>query len=222
MAIRDFVVALRRNPLVTILAVVLTALALVRVELAPPRYEARTVVTFLTPPSSFPRNVYASFTPALVTMAEVSSRWLDSADGRRAVRAAGGRGGFEVALANRGNQEQPIHDQPYLTVLVNAGSADAARGTLLKVLGVLRDRLRAVQVAQGARPGSYISWQVAAGSDRAVPVTGRPSRAILAILLIGTLGGTCAAVTADRRRRRRNETSEPSGTSAPARASAPA
>ncbi|WP_242884381.1 hypothetical protein [Actinomadura litoris] len=220
MAIRDFVVALRRNPLVTILAVVLTALAVVRVELAAPRYEARTVVTFLTPPSSFPRNVYASFTPALVTMAEVSSRWLDSADGRRAVRAAGGRGGFEVALANRGNQEQPIHDQPYLVLTVSAGSAEGARGTLLKLLGVLNDRVRSVQAAQGARPGSFITWRVAAGSDRAVPATGRPSRAFLAILLIGGIGGTCAAVTADRRRRRR--TSAPSATTGPARASASA
>ncbi|QXJ21537.1 hypothetical protein AGRA3207_002398 [Actinomadura graeca] len=204
MAIRDFGAALRRHPLVTAVAVVLTALAVLRVQTAPMRYEARTVVTFLSPQSPFPRNSFASFTPSLVTMAEVSSRWLDSSAGRRAVRSAGGTEAFQVLLANRGNQEQPIHDQPYLTLSVTAGTPAKARGTLLKVLAVLRERLRRQQAVQGARPGSYISWQVAAGSDRAVPVLGRPSRALLAVLLIGGIGGTYAAVTADRRRNRKS------------------
>ncbi|TDD82366.1 hypothetical protein [Actinomadura rubrisoli] len=203
MAVRDFLMALRRNIWVTLVAVVLTAVVVVRVETAAPSYEARSVVTFLSPQSPFPRNSFASFTPALVTMAEVSARWLDSPAGRDAVRAEGGDTGFQVVLANRGNQEQPIHDQPYLTLLVKADDPVRAHQSLLKVLGVLRDRLRREQSVQGAQPGSYISWQIAAGSDRAVPVIGRPSRAVLAVLLIGGIGALYAAVTADRRRSRR-------------------
>ncbi|WP_131740488.1 hypothetical protein [Actinomadura roseirufa] len=202
MAIRDFVAALRRNLWVTMTAIVLTVLVIGRMETLPTDYEARSVVTFLSPKSPFPRNAFASFTPSLVTMADVSARWLNSRDGRRAVVAEGGDRGFQVLLANRGNQEQPIHDQPYLTVVATARAPEQAHQTLLKVLGVLRDRLRRVQAAQGAQPGSYISWQIAAGSDRPVPVVGRPSRAALAVLLIGGIGAVYAAVTVDRRRRR--------------------
>lgn len=213
MAIRDFAAVLRRHPWVTLAVAVLTALPVLRAQTAPPRYEARSVVTFLSPKAPFPRNAFASFTPALVTMAEVSSRWLASEAARGRVRAAGGTADFQVVLANRGNQELPVHDQPNLTVIVTAKDAGRTRATLLAVLAVLRDRLRAQQAADGARPGSLISWQVTAGSDRAVPVSGRPSRAVLALLVLGALATILAAVTADRRRR---------WADAPARAAAPA
>ncbi|MFD0688152.1 hypothetical protein [Actinomadura fibrosa] len=202
MAFRDFMVALRRNIWVTVTAAAVTLLVVVGIRTAPPTYAARSVVTFLSPRTEYPRNTFASFTPALVTMAEVSADWLGSAAGRDAVRKAGGDPGFEVVLANRGNQEQPIHDQPYLTLSVTAGDPGTARRSLLAVLGVLRERLQRTQAEQGALPGSYITWQIDAGSDRAVPVVGRPARAFLAVLLIGGIGAAYAAVTVDRRRRR--------------------
>ncbi|MEU5878056.1 hypothetical protein [Spirillospora sp. NPDC047279] len=200
MAVRDFVTALRRHLMVTLTVAVLTVSVAALVKLAPPSYEARSVVTFLSPQAPFPRNSYASFTPALVTTAEVLTRGVNSAAGRSEILRAGGTTAFQVVLANRGNQELPIHDQPYLTVTVTGKDAARVRRTHLAVLEVLRDRLRREQVAQGARPGSFISWRVTAGSDRAVPVSGRPSRALLAILLLGGIGAVYAAVTADRRR----------------------
>jgi hypothetical protein len=201
-AVRDFFGALVRHPLVVLVIAALTAIPLLRVEFAEPRYQARSVVTFLSPAAPFPRNAFASFTPALVTMAEVSSQWLRSSDARHAIRAAGGTGEYQVVLANRGNEELPIHDQPYLTVTTTAADPGQTRRTMQTVLKVMRDKLRGDQAAEGARPGSYISWQITEGSDRPVPVTGRPSRALIAIVLIGGLGAVYAAVTVDRRRRR--------------------
>jgi len=210
-AVRDFFGALVRNPLVVLLFAALTAIPLIRVELAEPRYQARSVVTFLSPAAPFPRNAFASFTPALVTMAEVSSRWLQGSVARRTIRAEGGTGQYQVLIANRGSEEVPIHDQPYLTVTTTAAEPGQARQTMQTVLKVLRNKLRSDQVNEGARPGSYISWQITAGSDRPVAVAGRPSRALIAIMLIGGLGAVYAAVTVDRRRRRADRRDRPGG-----------
>ncbi|MEW2358236.1 hypothetical protein [Spirillospora sp. NPDC029432] len=200
MTIRDFGAALWRNRLVALAVAALTLAALLHVKTAAPDYEQRSAITLLSPRSPFPRNAYASFTPAMVTNAEISVRILSSEQGRRLVLAAGGRGEFQVLLANRGNQEMPIHDQPHITVAARDATAAGAQRTHAAVLQVLRRQLLDRQSAQGAAPGSLISWQVTAGTGRAVPLTGRPSRRLLAVALLGGMIMLYAAVAADRRR----------------------
>ncbi|MFC5751795.1 hypothetical protein [Actinomadura rugatobispora] len=200
MTIRHFGGALRRHPVVTLAAVTLTLLLALHVKTARPDYEVRSAITLLSPRAPFPRNAYAGFTPALVTNAEISARTMGSEAGRRQVRAAGGTASYQVLLANRGNMEQPIHDQPHLTVTAVASTAEDARRTHAAVLEVMWRQLLDRQRVQGALPGSLISWQVTAGSGRPVPVTGRPSRRLLAIGLLGAVLTLYAAVAADRRR----------------------
>ncbi|GAA2418000.1 hypothetical protein GCM10010191_30750 [Actinomadura vinacea] len=203
MTIRHFGGALRRHPVVALAAAALTLLMAAHVLTARPEYEARSAITLLSPRAPFPRNSYASFTPALVTNAEISARTMGSAEGRRRVRAAGGTAEYQVLLANRGNQELPIHDQPHLTVSSVASSAEEARRTHAAVLGVMLAQLLERQRGQGALPGSLITWQVTAGSGQPVPVTGRPSRRLLAIGLLGLVATLYAAAAADRRPARR-------------------
>jgi hypothetical protein len=200
--IRDFLIALWRSPLVTLAVAALTLALLVQVKTSEPDYEVRSAMTLLTPLSPFPRNSFASFTPAMVTNAEISARVLSSEAGRREVRAAGGTADYQVLLANRGNQEMPIHDQPHLSVSATAPSAAEAQRTHAAVLTVLRGQLAERQRREGALPGSMIAWQVTAGSGRAVPMTGRPSRQLPAIVTLGGVIALYGAVTADRRRDR--------------------
>jgi hypothetical protein len=200
LTIRDFGDALWRNPVVTLTVIGLTLLTAVLVKLSPPEYEARSAITFLSPQAPFPRNAYASFTPALVTNAEITTRVMASEEMRRRVRAAGGTAEYQVLLANRGNLEMPVHDQPHLTVGVLASSPGEAQRTHAAVLKVMHAQLKERQRADGAEPGSMISWQVTAGTGRAVPLGGHPSRQFLAIGALGAIAALYAASAADRRR----------------------
>ncbi|MFC6878538.1 MULTISPECIES: hypothetical protein [Actinomadura] len=203
MTFRDFFVSVRRRPLVTLIMAALTGLVALQTLAAAPSYEARAVLTFLSPqPSS--RNTFATFPPFLVLMAEVSARGLDSPAGRRAVRRAGGRAGFQVALANRGSQEVPVHDQPYVTISSASTRPAEARRTLQAVEDVLRDELRRRQVEAGARGRSVITWRVTESTRDPIAITGMPTRRLAAILLMGAIATVYAAVLADRRAPRLN------------------
>jgi hypothetical protein len=200
--VRNFVAVLRRNPLVSLGLIVLTLLTAVGVMTIPPAYQARTVVTFLAPPTSLPRNSYASFTPDLTVMAEVAARDMAGPPSRAAVRRAGGTADYEVVLANRGNEELPIHDQPYVTVLTSSRDPAAAQRTLQAVLGVLRANLTARQTRVGASAGSLVSWKLTAVTNQPVPQSGRPTRTLAAIAVLGVLGTVYGTLLADRRRSR--------------------
>ncbi|MCW2912023.1 MAG: hypothetical protein JWN52_91 [Actinomycetia bacterium] len=198
MTIHDFATALRRNLVVALIMVVLTLVVALRAVTASPTYQAQNVLTFLSPEAPFPRNSYASFTPDLVLMADVSATVLSSDPGRQAVRKAGGTADYQVVLFNRGSQELPIHDQPYLTVSASAKSSGEAQQTLLAVLEVLRLELKNRQLDAGAVPGSLITWRITKSTGNPIPTTGQPSRELLAILILGLIGTVYAAVLADR------------------------
>jgi hypothetical protein len=199
MTFRDFMIALCRKPWVALIVAGLCALWGVREVSAPPVYEERCVITLLTPPAPFPRNAYASFTPGLVMMAEVSARTAGSPEVRQAVREAGGTGDYQVVLANRGSQEVPIHDQPYLWLSATSTNPAEAQRTMTAALRVLRQELRTRQRSYGAAPNSLITWRVTGGTGRPVPLTGRPSRQYLAFGILTVLFTCYAAVLADRR-----------------------
>jgi hypothetical protein len=202
MSIRDFAEVLQRNFLVALLLIALTLFAAARVRTNPPIYQARTVVTLLAPPTSFPRNSYASFTPDLTVMAEVTTRDMSSDQGRARVRRSGGTGDYQVILANRGNQELPIHDQPYLTVMASSPDPVRARQTLQAVLDIMHADLTARQVAEGATPSSLISGKLTTITSRPEAQTGRPTRTLAAITILGLLGIMYGTLLADRYRSR--------------------
>lgn len=200
--LRDFAAVVRRNLSVTLALLTVTLLVAVRVMTMSPIYQARTVVTFLAPPTSLPRNSYASFTPDLTVMAEVATRDMSGQRSRDAVRRAGGTADYQVVLANRGNEELPIHDQPYLTVLTSSRNPAVAQRTLQAVLRVLHANLSARQVREGATASSLISWQLTAVTDQPVVQSGQPTRTLAAIGIVGVLVSLYGTLLADRYRSR--------------------
>ncbi|MQY03465.1 hypothetical protein [Actinomadura macrotermitis] len=197
MTLRDFVAAVFRRPLVALVMVALTAALAFQTVARSPTYEARSVLTFLSPLKA-PQNAFSNFPPYLVLMADVSARVLASPVGHRAVRRQGGTADFQVLLANRGSQEVPIHDQPYLTVVTRSTSRAAAQRTLVLVQQVLHQELRTRQLKAGADPRSLISWRITASTSQPLADTGKPSRQLAGVLLLGLLGTVYAALLADR------------------------
>lgn len=194
MTVQDLALLLWRHPLAVLLVVLATAGAALHTVTARPVYETRAVVNFLMPGSAN----FENFNVSLVVAGTITSLNLDSPRGAEQVRAQGGTADYQVALANRGNDEQPVHDQPYVTLIVSSHSPAEATHTLTVLLDVLRSGLRDRQLAQGARPESLITTRVVASSDRPIALLSRRSRALAAIALAGLLGTVVAALIAER------------------------
>jgi hypothetical protein len=194
MTIQDFALLLWRHPVVVLLVALLAAGGALHIATERPAYETRAVVNFLMPGSAN----FENFNISLVIDAAVTSLSLDSEDGARRVRRAGGTATYNVVLANRGNDEQPVHDQPYVTLVVRSKDPAEATRTLAVLLNVLRADVRDRQLGQGARPDALITTQVVASSDRPIALISRRTRALAAIALAGLLAMVTAARLADR------------------------
>ncbi|WP_433181489.1 hypothetical protein [Actinoallomurus sp. CA-150999] len=199
MTIQDFALLLWRHPVVVLLAIFVTAGAALHLVTERPAYETRAVVNFLMPGSTG----FENFNISLVVEGAVTALSLDSQDGAARVRRQGGTAAYDVVLANRGNDEQPVHDQPYVTLIVNSRDPAQASRTLAVLIGVLRADVRDRQVAAGARPDALITTQVVASSDRPIPLVSRRTRALAAIGAAGLLAMLVAALMAERHPRLR-------------------
>jgi hypothetical protein len=195
---RDFVIALRRNWGVALVVAAITLVLVAHDVTTKPTYQTRAVITLLSPEAPFPRNAYASFTPGLVVMSDVLAKSMTTAAARRTVVRDGGRGEFQVVLFNRGSEQYPIFDEPYLTVTTNAPSPAEAMATQRAVLAALDKELQQRQAKGGARPGSYISWRVTADTASAIMITGQPSRQLLATMILGFVVAVYASLLSDR------------------------
>jgi hypothetical protein len=198
MTFHDFVPMLWRNLVVVLLIAGLTMLFAFRAATAAPSYQARYVITLLQPSAPFPRNSYASFTPDLVFMGEVAATLLSSGAGHQKVRQAGGTAPYQIVLVNRGSEQYPIRDQPYLALSATSPDSAQAQRTLMTLLQVLESEIRNRQLEAGALPGSLISWRVTKSTSDPIPLTGQPTRELLGIAILGTIGTVYAAVLADR------------------------
>jgi hypothetical protein len=194
MTIQDFALLLRRHPVVVLLVALLAAGAALQIVTQRPAYETRAVVNFLMPGSAN----FENFSISLVVEGAVTTLSLDSEDGVARVRRAGGTAKYDVVLANRGNDEQPVHDQPYVTLIVNSRDPAEASRTLTALLNVLRADVRDRQLRAGARPDALITTQVVASSDRPIALISRRTRALAAIGLAVLLAMMTAARLAER------------------------
>lgn len=196
---RDIWTAAFRRPVWALLVAGLCGLWSFLQLTAPTVYEARAVVTLLSPTTKFPRNAYASFTPGLVMLAEASALSATNPATRDLIRRAGGTGDYSVVLDNRGNEELPIHDQPYLWVSARSTDAGEAQRTLTATMGVLRTQLRERQEAAGASTASLVTWRVTGGGDGPVAMRGSRVRQLGGLGLVSVLVTAYAVVLADRR-----------------------
>ncbi|MFD2082574.1 hypothetical protein SAMN05421678_11121 [Actinopolymorpha cephalotaxi] len=201
MTLRDIWTAALRRPWLALAVAALCGLWSFHQVAAPTVYETRAVVTMLSPKTKFPRNAYASFSQGLVMLAEASAQSAANPATRELIRRAGGTGEYAVVLDNRGSEELPIHDQPYLWVSARSTDAGEAQRTLAATMGVLRTQLRQRQEAAGASTASLVTWRVTGGSGGPVALHGSRIRQLAGLGLISVLVTAYAVVLADRRSR---------------------
>jgi hypothetical protein len=194
MTVGDFAILLIRHPVVVLLAFLLTVGGMLRIVTEPPIYQSRAVVNFVMPGSA----AFENFNVNLVVAASVTSLRLNSSQGEERVRARGGTAPYKVVLANRGNDEQPVYDQPYVTLLVTSPDPVQVGSTLTALQEVLRADLSERQLASGARPNALISARVVESSDKPTPFTGRRARALAALAVFGALLMVAGAMVAER------------------------
>jgi hypothetical protein len=194
MTIQDLALLLWRHPVVVLLVGLVAAGAALQIVTERPAYETRAVVNFLMPGSAN----FENFNISLVVEGAVTALALDSPEGTARVRRRGGTAAYNVVLANRGNDEQPVHDQPYVTLIVNSRDPAQALHTLGVLLNVLRADLRDRQLRAGALPGALVTTQVVASSDRPMPLISRRTRALAAIGAAGLLAMMAGARLAER------------------------
>jgi hypothetical protein len=194
MTIGDFANLLIRHPMVVLVTFLLAVGAMLRIVTEPPIYQSRAVVNFVMPGTT----AFENFNTSLVVAASVTSLRLNSEQGRERVRTEGGGAPYKVLLANRGNDEQPIYDQPYVTLLVNSTDPAMTGRTLNALLKVLEVDLNERQREAGARPDAVITAKVVESSDKPMPLTGRRARSLAALALLGGLAMIAGALMAER------------------------
>lgn len=194
MTIGDFANLLFRHPVVVLVTFLLAVGGMLRIVTEPTIYQSRAVVNFVMPGTT----AFENFNISLVVAASVTSLRLNSEQGRERVRAAGGSAPYKVVLANRGNDEQPILDQPYVTVIVSSTDPAMTGHTLNALLKVLHADLNERQREAGARPDAVISAKVVESSDKPTPLTGRRARSLAALALLGGLAMIAGALLAER------------------------
>lgn len=194
MTVHDLFAALRRHPIIVLIVILLTAGAGIRLITEHPVYESRVVVNFSMPGDAG----FGDFTFSVLVAAQITTESLNSAQGQSAVRALGGLATYEVVLANRGNDKFPVHDQPYLTVIVDSRDLAQTTTTLDAVLNVMQTRLADRQRQAGSQPADFISAKAVTGSNTPVAQLPRRSRALGAIALAGLLALLALPLIADR------------------------
>jgi hypothetical protein len=192
--IGDFAILLIRHPVVVLLAFLLAVGGMLRIVTEPAIYQSRAVVNFVMPGTTG----FENFNISLVVAASVTSLRLNSEQGQERVHAQGGTAPYKVLLANRGNDEQPIHDQPYVTLLVTSTDPAMTGRTLSVLLKVLQADLNERQLEAGARPDAVITAKVVESSDKPTPLTGRRARSLGALALLGALAMIAGALVAER------------------------
>lgn len=194
MTIGDFAILLIRHPVVLLLAFILTVGGMLQIVTKPPIYQSSAVVNFVMPGSA----TFETFSVNLVVAASVSSLRLNSEQGKDRVHARGGTAPYKIMLANRGNDEQPVYDQPYVTLVVNSTDRAQTARTLTALLDVLRADLYERQTQAGARPETVIATRVVESSTTPMPLTARRPRALAAMAIFGLLIAIAGAMVAER------------------------
>lgn len=185
MTIRDLVVALRRHPVVVLVVVALTAVMAWRIQTADPLYRSEVTVALVNQDAQ--GNAYSSFSANLLVVATIAEREMSNDEARERVVAAGGGRDYRISRINRGNDETPLYDQPYLDVYCDSPSPAAATSTMRATLSVLGEILRERQLAAGASGRALVGFRTVSGAEQPVPISPGPKRSLAAIGLIGII-----------------------------------
>jgi hypothetical protein len=118
-----------------------------------PGYQEKGVIAFVGSKSS--TGLFADENSLLVAQ-ELTDFYMQSAQAKAAVRAAGGSASYTVDLVNLSSQEFPNYGVPYVTVTVNSPSPAVTATTYAAVVHVLSNNLELEQSKSGARSNTLI------------------------------------------------------------------
>jgi hypothetical protein len=197
MTIRDLIVALRRHPVVVLVVVALTGATAWRIDTAAPVYRSEVTVALVNQDAN--GNSYSSFSANLLVVAHITGEQMNDGTTRDRVVAAGGARDYRVSMINRGNDEVPLYDQPYLDVYYDSPSPARATATIRATLSVLGATLRERQLTAGASGQALVGFRTVSGDEQPTLISPGPKRSLAAVLLIGLILMIFITRVADRR-----------------------
>jgi hypothetical protein len=145
----EILALIRRHVVAVLLVLAVAAGVAYNIKSTPPTYQQSVTAVFIGPPSTAFPNPYAAFNSALLTTAEVMTRFLMGPQGQQQVRVAGGTSDFAAALVNLYNEQYPNYSQPYVQISAASQDPGAAHSTFQVVTRLLVQDLAASQAQQG-------------------------------------------------------------------------
>jgi hypothetical protein len=178
---------------VTLLGVLVAALAVFATTTVPPLYFAQAQVVLLPPTSAQP-NGYTDTRESLISLAGVVGRSMPQADDASqpvsdgvTLLGEGRRDGFTVRQQNVGGQWEFRYDKPVLEVQVVGATPGEVTGTMGQALRAVESTLVELQDAQGVGPADRIRTAVNPTAPQVSERTGSAARAKIAAALAGLL-----------------------------------
>jgi hypothetical protein len=147
-----------------------------------PAYTESAIVEFLAPPSLSTPREYELYAPSLIATGATITQLLQAPGSRRAIRAAGGTGTYQIGLINLYNQDYPDYANPIATLSASASDRAVARRTYQAAEGELLQLL--TQTQQPVRPDRRIIMVVTSDTG-AVRQAGSAKRVYGGLLLLG-------------------------------------
>jgi hypothetical protein len=150
----------------------------------------------LQPPAVAVPNVLVNLNPSVAVVTAIAVAKISSPAMQEKLASMGVPPGYQITQENTGTPEVPAYAEPLLQICQDAVTPQAVIESITKIMAVFRTTLVQLQESEQVGPRLRVTASVVVPAS-ALPVTGRPSQAYLAVLLIGLCGGLAAARWAD-------------------------
>jgi hypothetical protein len=191
MSFHVIVSPLRRQILVVLVVLAVSAIVGYDIHSSPAAYSQSATVVFTVTKSLARLNVSGSFTGSMVATETMMAATLTSPAVQSQIREAGGSAPFTVVPFNLYNLQYPEYAAPSATLTVTSPSRAAVRATFALVFRFLSQRLAGLQAQAGVpRPDRIRTYLV--GVTSPAPHEGSPARvfgglAVLALMSVFTI-----------------------------------
>jgi hypothetical protein len=199
MTIREIAALMRRHLVATAIVLMIAAGVTYGIMTTPPTYSESATVIFSAGPALADSRLSASFTNPLIATEVMMSQTLTSSQAQSQVRAAGGTAAFEFAPYNLYSVQYPDYGEPTATLTVTSPDPAAVQRTFGVVLGILGQRLAAMQA--NVRPRNRVQDSLVGDSGIAAQ-PGSSKRMFGGLVVLTVIALFTVANFLDRRRNR--------------------
>jgi hypothetical protein len=145
MTVREIAALMRRHLLAMAVVLMIAAGVTYSIMSTPPIYSESATVIFSAGPSLADSRLSASFMIPLIATEVMLSQTMMSSPAQSQVRAAGGTAAFELMPYNLYSLQYPDYGEPITMLTVTSSDPEAIQRTFGVVLGILGQRLAAMQ-----------------------------------------------------------------------------